>query len=131
MKKLFVTITLLLAFIGSAFAEDSIEYHPLIKYASYEVDKGKILYTYVDIDAREPYNKEEVSIDYFLFLQSKCDNVKLDYVVTPENIPGVCMEVSKKHEIYHTVRIMETCASEYFVCYDGTVIRYMYTIRNE
>ena len=131
MKKLFVIITLLLALVGSAFAEDSIEYDPYIEYGSYEVDKGKILYTYVDIDAREPYDKEEVSIDYFLLLQSECDNVKLDYVVTPENIPGVCMEMSKKHEIYHTLRIMENRAYEYFVCYDGTVIRYMYTIRNE
>ena len=125
MKKLFVTITLLLAFIGSAFAEN------FIKYASYEIDKGKILNTYVDIDAREPYNKEEESIDHFLFLQSEYGDVKLDYVVTPEDIPGICIEISKKHKIYHTFRIMENCAFEYFVCYDGTVIRYMYTIRNE
>lgn len=131
MKKLFVTITLLLALVGSAFAEDSIEYNPYIKYASYEVDKGKILYTYVDIDARVPYDKEEVSIDYFLLLQSECDNVKLDYVVTPEDIPGFCMEISKKHKIFHIFRIMENCAFDYLLCYDGTVIRYMYTIRNE
>ena len=125
MKKLFVTITLLAALIGSAFAEN------FIKYASYEVDKGKILCTYVDIDAREPYNKEEESIVRFLFLQSEYDDVKLDCVVTPENIPGICMEISKKHKIYHTLRVMENCAFEYLVCYDGTVIRYMYTIRNE
>ena len=124
MKKLFVTITLLVALVGSAFAED------FIKYASYEVDKGKTLYTYVDIDAREPYNQEEESIDYILFLQSKYDNVKFDLLVTPENIPGICIEISKKHRIYHTLRVMEKCLFEYFVCYDGTVIRYMYTSRN-
>ena len=124
MKKLFVTITLLVAFIGSAFAEN------FIKYASYEVDKGKTLYTYVDIDAREPYNPEEENIDYLLFLQSKYDDVKFDCMVTPENIPGICMEISNKHKIYHTLRVMENCVFEYIVCYDGTVIRYMYTIRN-
>ena len=125
MKKLFVTITLLAVLVGSAFAEN------FIKYASYEVDKGKTLYTYVDIDAREPYNQKEESIDHILFLQSKYDDVKFDLLVTPENIPGVCMEISKKHRIYHTLRVMENCAFEYLVCYDGTVIRYMYTIRNE
>lgn len=124
MKKLFVTITLLVAFVGSAFAEN------FIMYASYEIDKGKTLYTYVDIDAREPYNPEEENIEYLLFLQSKYDDVKFDYMVTPENIPGICMEISNKHKIYHTLRVMETCVFEYFVCYDGTVIRYMYTIRN-
>lgn len=124
MKKLFVTITLLVAFVGSAFAEN------FIKYASYEVDKGKTLYTYVDIDAREPYNPGEENIDYLLFLQSKYDDVKFDCMVTPENIPGICMEISNKHKIYHTLRVMENCVFEYIVCYDGTVIRYMYTIRN-
>ena len=125
MKKLFVTITLLAALVGSAFAEN------FIKYASYEVDKSKILYTYVDIDAREPYNPEKESIDHILFLQSKYDDVKFDLLVTPENIPGICIEISKKHKIYHTLRVMENCVFEYLVCYDGTVIRYMYTIRNE
>ena len=124
MKRFIITITLLAAFIGSAFAEN------FIKYASYEIDKGKILYTYVDIDAREPYDPEEESIDYLTFLQSKYDNVKFG-LVTPENIPGVCIEVSKKHRIYHTLRVMESCSFEYFVCYDGTVISYAYTIRNE
>ena len=125
MKRFIITITLLAAFIGSAFAEK------FIKYASYEIDKGKILYTYVDIDAREPYDPEEESIDYLTFLQSKYDNVGFDWLVTPENIPGVCIEVSKKHRIYHTLRVMETCVFEYLVCYDGTVMRYMYTRRDE
>ena len=125
MKKLFVTITLLVALVGSAFTEN------FIKYASYEIDKSKILYTYVDIDAREPYNQEEESIGHILFLQSKYDDVKFDLLVTPENIPGICIEISKKHKIYHTLRVMENCVFEYLVCYDGTVIRYMYTIRNE
>ncbi len=125
MKKLLSVITLLVLLVGSAFAEN------FIKYASYEIDKGKTLYTYVDIDAREPYNQEEVSIDHILFLQSKYDDVKFDLLVTPENIPGICMEISKKHRIYHTLRVMENCTFEYLVCYDGTVIRYMYTIRNE
>ena len=125
MKKLFVTITLLLVLISSVFAED------FIKYASYEIDKGKTLYTYVDIDAREPYDPEEESIDYLIFLQSKYDDVKFDLLVTPENIPGICMEISNKHKIYHILRVMENCAFEYLVCYDGTVIRYMYDRRDE
>lgn len=125
MKRFIITITLLAALVGSAFAEN------FIKYETFEVDNGKTLYTYVDIDAREPYNPEEESIDYLIFLQSNYDNVKFDWVVTPENIPGICMEISKEHKIYHTLRVMENCAFEYFVCYDGTVIRYMYTRRDE
>lgn len=125
MKKLLSVITLLVLLVGSAFAEN------FIKYASYEIDKGKILYTYIDLDAKEPYNAEEESIEHLLCLQSKFDNVVFNWLVTPENIPGICMEISKKHKIYHTLRVMENCAFEYFVCYDGTVIKYMYTIRNE
>ena len=125
MKKLFTIITFLVLFVGSVFAED------FIKYSSYEIEKGKILYTYVDIDAREPYDPEKESIDHILFLQSKYDDVEFDLLVTPENIPGICIEISKNHKIYHTLRVMETCLFEYFVCYDGTVIRYRYTIRNE
>ena len=125
MKRFIITITLLAALVGSAFAEN------FIKYASYEIDKGKTLYTYVDIDAREPYDPEEESIDYLIFLQSKYDNVKFDLLVTPENIPGICMKMSNKHRIYHILQVMERCEFEYFVCYDGTVIRYMYLIRNE
>ena len=125
MKKLLSVITLLVLLVSSAFAEN------FIKYASYEVDNGKTLYTYVDIDAREPYNPEEESIDHLLFLQSNYDDVRFDLVVTPENIPGICMEISKKHKIYHTLRVMENCAFEYLVCYDGTAIRYMYTRRDE
>src|SRR5574344_905229 len=125
MKKLFVTITLLVLLVGSAFADN------FIKYASYEIDNGKILYTYVDIDAREPYNPEEEIISYLLLIQSNYDEVKFDWAVTPENIPGICIEMSKKHKIYHTIRVMENCVFEYFVCYDGTVIRYMYNLRNE
>ena len=125
MKKLFVTITLLAALVGSAFAEN------FIKYASYEIDKGKTIYTYVDIDAREPYDPEEESIDYLIFLQSEYDDVEFDLLVTPENIPGICMEMSNKHRIYHTLQVMENCEFEYLVCYDGTVMRYMYTRRDE
>ena len=125
MKRFIITITLLAALVGSAFAEN------FIKYASYEIDEGKTIYTYVDIDAREPYDPEEESIDYLIFLQSEYDDVKFDLLVTPENIPGICMEMSNKHRIYHTLRVMENCEFEYLVCYDGTVMRYMYTSRNE
>ena len=124
MKKLLSVITLLVLLVGSVFAENFIEY------ASYEVDKGKTLYTYVDIDAREPYNAEEESIEHLLSLQSNFDDVVFTWMVTPENIPGICMEISKKHKIYHTLRVMENCVFEYCVCYDGTVIRYMYTLRD-
>ena len=125
MKKLLSIITLLVLLVGSTFAEN------FIKYASYEIDKGKIFYTYMDIDAREPYNAEEESIDYILFLQENYDNVEFDFLVTPEKIPEICMEISKKHKVYHTIRLIGNLAFEYFVCYDGTVIRYRYTIRNE
>ena len=127
MKRFIITITLLAALVGSAFAEEFVLCGQFI----IDDDEGKILYTYVDIDAREPYDPEEESIDYLIFLQSEYDDVEFDLLVTPENIPGICMEMSNKHRIYHTLRVMENCEFEYLVCYDGTVMRYMYTRRDE
>ena len=126
MKRFIITITLLAALVGSAFAEEFVLCGQFIN-----DDEGKTIYTYVDIDAREPYDPEEESIDYLIFLQSEYDDVKFDLLVTPENIPGICMEMSNKHEIYHMLRVMENCEFEYLVCYDGTVMRYMYTRRDE
>ena len=122
MKKLLSVITLLVLLVGSAFAEN------FIKYETFEDEIA-----YIDLDAREPYNAEEESIEHLLCLQSKFDNVVFDWLVIPEDYDEtrLSMEISNKHKIYHTLRVTENCAFEYFVCYDGTVIRYMYTRRDE
>src|SRR5574344_649267 len=122
MKKLLSVITLLVLLVGSAFAEN------FIKYETFEDEIA-----YIDLDAREPYNAEEESIEKLLYLQSKFDNVVFDFLVTPEdyNETLLCIKISKEHKIYHTAIFTENCGFEYCVCYDGTVIRYMYTLRNE
>ena len=126
MKKLFVTITLLLALVGSAFATN------WKKYKTFEDDIGHIT-VYIDTDAREPYNASEESIEHLLYLQSKYDDVLFFWLVTPENhdYARLSMEISKKHKAYRTLIFTEKYGLEYRVCYDGTVIKYMYTLRNE
>ena len=127
MKKLLSVITLLVLLVGSAFAEN------LIEYGSQEIDDGIIMYTLIDIDAREPYNAEEESIEYLLYLQQNYDNVvfKWEVEVTPENCPRICIDISKENKVYRTIRFCGSCVFEYLVCYDGTVIKYFYTRRNE
>lgn len=126
MKKLLSVITLLLALVGSAFAEN------FIKYETFEDDIGHIT-VYIDTDAIEPYNAEEESIEHLLYLQSKYGDVFFDWIVTPEDYDyaRLSMEISKKHKTYRTLIFTEYHELEYFVCYDGTVIKYMYTRRDE
>ena len=126
MKKLLSVITLLLALVGSAFAEN------FIKYETFEDDIGHIT-VYIDTDAIEPYNAEEESIEHLLYLQSKHDDVLLFWVVTPEDYDyaRLSMEISKKHKTYRTLILTENYELEYCVCYDGTVIEYMYNRRNK
>ena len=125
MKKLFVTITLLLVLIGSAFATN------WKKYKTFEDDIGHIT-VYIDTDAREPYNSEEEIIEHLLYLQSKYDDVLFFWLDTPEyyDYARLSMEISKKHKTYRTLIFTEKYGLEYRVYYDGTVIKYMYTLRN-
>lgn len=126
MKKLLSVITLLLVLAGSAFAEN------FIKYGTFEDDIGHIT-VYIDTDAIEPYNAEEESIEHLLYLQSKDDYVVFDWLVTPEDYDyaRLSIEISKKHKTYRTLIFTEYHELEYCVCYDGTVIKYMYTRRNK
>ena len=121
MKKLLSVITLLLALVGSAFAEN------FIKYETFEDDIG-FNTVYIDTDAIEPYNAEEESIEHLLYLQSKHDYVVFDWLVTPEDYDyaRLSMEISKKHKVYRTLIFTENYGLEYCVCYDGTVIKYTY-----
>lgn len=124
MKKLLSIITLLVLLVGSAFAEN------LIEYGSQEIDDGIIMYTFIDIDAREPYNAEEESIEHLLCLQQSCDNVVFKWEVIPENCPRICIDISKENKVYRTIRICGRVVFEYCVCYDGTVIEYKYKLRD-
>lgn len=126
MKKLFVTITLLVAFVGSVFATN------WKKYKTFEDDIGHIT-VYIDTDAREPYKPgDEGCILHLLNLQSKYDDVLFFWLDTPENYDyaRLSMEISKKHKTYRTLIFTEKYGLEYRVICDGTVIKYMYTLRD-
>lgn len=125
MKKLFVTITLLVLLVGSAFATN------WKKYKTFEDDIGHIT-VYIDTDAREPYNSVEENVEHLLYLQSKYDDVLFFWLDTPEyyDYARLSMEISKKHKTYRTLIFTEKYGLEYRVCYDGTVIKYMYTLRD-
>ena len=126
MKRFIITITLLAALVGSAFATN------WKKYGTFEDDIGHIT-VYIDTNAREPYNEAEESIEYLLYLQSKYDDVLFFWLVIPEyyDYARLSMEISKKHKTYRTLIFTEKYGLEYHVCSDGTVIKYMYTLRNE
>ena len=124
MKKLLSVITLLVLLVGSAFAEN------LIKYGSHKDDDGRTTYAFIDLDAREPYNAEEESIEHLLYLQQNCDNVVFKWVVTPENYTRLCIDISKENKVYRTIKVCGGAVFEYLVCYDETVIMYMYTLRD-
>lgn len=127
MKKLFVTITLLAALVGSAFATN------WKKYKTFEDDIGHIT-VYIDTDAREPYKPgDEGCILHFLYLLSKYDDALFFLLDTPEDYDyaRLSMEISKKHKTYRTLILTENYELEYRVCCDGTVIKYMYTRRSE
>ena len=126
MKKLFVTITLLLVLVGSAFAEN------FKKYKTFEDDIGHIT-VYIDTDAREPYELgDEGCILHLLNLESKYDDVLFFWLDTPEyyDYARLSIEISKKHKTYRTLILTGKYGLEYRVCCDGTVIKYMYTLRD-
>lgn len=127
MKKFIITITLLVALVGSAFATN------WKKYKTFEDDIGHIT-VYIDTDAREPYKPgDEGCILHFLYLLSKYDDALFFYLDTPEDYDyaRLSIEISKKHKTYRTLILTEKYELEYRVCCDGTVIKYMYTRRSE
>lgn len=120
MKKLFITITLLFALVGSAFAWD------YIKYGSFENEKAGAYIVYMDIEAREPYSIEKEDIIFLLYLQKQKEYSYVSVSYYNPNGEGLwCKVISEEHKIYGTMEIYENYDIVYHVCDDGCIVEYV------
>ena len=120
MKKLFVTITLLLVLVGSASAWDFIEY------GTFENENAGVYTVLIDLEATKPYDIEKENIMFLLYLQ---EQERYRYVTVlyynPKGEGFWCKEISEKHKIYCTLEIYEGYDYVYHVCNDGSVVEYL------
>lgn len=120
MKKLFVTITLLLALVGSVFAEEFVLCGQFIN-----DDEGEYL-LFIDIDAREPYDAEKEQLSFFIDLQnSGFSKVEVHSYKITEDCKSWAASMSKEHRVYCTFEVHENYNIISHVCGDGTVIEYI------
>lgn len=121
MKKLFITITLLFALVGSTFAQN------FVSYGWFKNEKAGAYELLIDIDAREPFDIEKESIKHFLFLQRQEEYqfVKVRWYEPSDDIIPWCIDMSEKHNIYRTLEIYEDFDIEERVCSDGSIIQYV------
>ena len=120
MKKLFVTITLLFALVGSVFAEEFVLCGQFIN-----DDEGEYL-LFIDIDAREPYDAEKEQLSFFIDLQnSGFSKVEVHSYKMTEDCESWAASMSKEHRVYCTFEVHENYNIISHVCGDGTVIEYI------
>ena len=120
MKRLFITITLLFALVGSAFAEN------FVSFGWFENDEAGAYELLIDIDAIEPFDIEKESIKHFLFLQrlEEYQFVKVRWYEPSGDVTPWCISISEKHKFYRTLEIYEDYVFEERVCSDGSIIQY-------
>ena len=120
MKKLFVTITLLVALVGSVFAEEFVLCGQFIN------DDGGEYLLFIDIDAREPYDAEKEQLSFFIDLQnSGFSKVEVHSYKMTEDCESWAASMSKEHRVYCTFEVHENYNIISHVCGDGTVIEYI------
>ena len=121
MKKLFVTIALLLALVGSAFAEEFVLCGQFIE------DDGEGEYLlFIDIDAREPYDAEKEQLSFFIDLQNRgFSKVEVHSYKMAEDCESWAASMSKEHRVYSTLEFHKNYNIISHVCGDGTVIEYI------
>ena len=127
MKKLFVTITLLAALVGSAFAEEFVFCGNFIN-----DDESKYL-LFIDIDAREPYDLEKEQLSFFIDLQKRgFSKVEVHSYKMTEDCESWAASMSREHRVYCTFELYENNNRIIsHVCGDGTVIEYICYENNE
>lgn len=116
MKRFIITITLIVAFIGSVFAVDWKEY----KTDKDEVGEYKV---YFDFDATEPFELEKEDIRYIMNLLFYYSDVTITWSTYYDD------EIYSKgvqHNCYSTLLLYEDRAVEYHVNNDGTCTMYYY-----
>ena len=116
MKKLFVTIALLVLLVGSVFAAD---------WKEYKTDKDEIgeYKVYFDFDATEPFELEKGDIRYIMNLLFYYSDVTITWSTYYDDEPYA---IGAKHNFYSTLLLYEDRAVEYHVNNDGTCTMYYY-----
>lgn len=117
MKRFIITITLLVALVGSAFAVDWKEYKT-------DKDETREYKVYFDYDATEPFELEKEDIRYIMNLMLYYSDVQIIWSTYYDDEPyakGV------KHNCYSTLLLYEDRAVEYHVNNDGTCTTYFYS----
>ena len=121
MKRFIITITLLVALVGSAFAWNFKEY------GKFKNEKAGEYTVLIDLEATEPFDIEKESIVHFLFLQQqeKYSSVKVCWYEPSGDETPWCIAISEKHKFYCTLEIYDDFDIEERVCSDGSVIQYV------
>lgn len=116
MKRFIITITLLIALVGSVFAAD------WKKYGDFENDKTGSYTVYFDYDATEPYELEKESVKYLIWLQKNYKKVEVHWYNMSEN--SWCAKAAK-HNCYSTLEVYKDYVMEDHVNNDGTITEYI------
>ena len=121
MKRFIITITLLVALVGSAFAEEFVHCGHFIN------DDGSKYVLLIDIDAREPYDVEKEQLSFFIDLQNRgFSKVEVHSYKITEDCESWAASMSKEHRVYCTLELHENNYNIIsHVCGDGTVIEYI------
>ena len=120
MKKLFVTITLLFALVGSAFAENFKEY------GTFENERAGIYTVLIDLEAIEPFDIEKESIKHLLLLQQQEEYYSVEVCLYEPlgDVTPWCIFISEEHKFYCTLELYDDYDIEERVCSDGRIIQY-------
>ena len=122
MKKLFVTITLLVLLVGSAFAEKA----NLRKYGTFFSKKFGEYTVYMDIDARKPFDVKNEKLWTIISLEAddRYECVKVQWIKIPEDCNWWSIEMKKYYNVYTTIEDYNDCTIIHRVCGDGTIVEY-------
>ena len=116
MKRFIITITLLAALVGSAFAVD------WKKFGTYKDDIG-VYEVYFDYEATEPFELEKEDVRYIMNLQFYYSDLRIIWSKYYDDEPYA---KGAKHNCYSTLLLYEDRAVEYHVNKDGTCTIYCY-----
>ena len=115
MKRFIITITLLAAFIGSAFAVDWKEYKT-------DKDEAGEYKVYFDFDATEPFELEK-DVRYIMNIQFYYSDA---YIILSKYYDDEIYSEGVKHNFYSTLLLYEDIVVEYHVNNDETCTIYYY-----
>ena len=118
MKRILSVITLLIFLVSSVFATD------WVRYGIFENEEVGTCVVSFDYDATEPFELENESIEYFLYLQRGYEKVEVYWY---ENVDSWWCNKGVEHNCYATLEMYEDYRVEYHVNSDGSVTEYVFS----